>query len=466
MNITTVLIIDDEKNLTRSLSFALKPSNILCLCAHSGSQGIEMAEAEKPDAILLDVKLGDESGLDILPTLKSQLPDTPIIMMSAYGDTRDVVQAIKMGAVDYLTKPFDVDELLLLIRENVARKKLKTEVNYFREKTSFSDGLIGTSPALRQLSDNIERVASSTVKTVLLQGDTGVGKTLVAREIHNKTLGKNAPFVEINCASLPAELIEAELFGAEKGAYTSSTTKRVGLVEVADKGTLFLDEIGELPFQLQSKLLTFLESWSYRPIGATREKSVDVLVIMATNRNLKQLVSQKAFRDDLYFRINTMPIYMPSLADRQEDISLLVDHFVEQYSCREATQPINISPQVTRLFQRYPWPGNIRELKNLIERLTILYSGKTIDVEHLPSELQQEPSPSLQGSEAQTLTIESTSTIESRENIQDTLQSRERELVLQALNDCHWRKGLAAQKLGISRHALKRRIQKLGLESC
>lgn len=456
MHNISVLIVDDEKNLTRSLSFALKQSNILCASAHDGDTAIVLAEEEKPDAILLDVKLGKESGLDILPRLKTLLPDTPIIMMSAYGDTRDVVQAIKMGAVDYLTKPFDMDELLLLINENVARRKLKTELNYFREKTNFSEGLVGKCAALRELSESIERVAASTVKTILLLGETGVGKTLVAKEIHNKTMGKEAPFVEINCASLPAELIEAELFGAEKGAYTSSIAKRVGLVEVADKGTLFLDEIGELPFHLQSKLLTFLESWSYRPIGAAREKSVDVLVVMATNRNLNQLVVDKKFRDDLYFRINTMPIVIPSLAERKEDIGLLVDYFIDVYSRREGTEKIVFSDDVMSLFFEYAWPGNIRELKNLIERLTILYSGRVIVQKNLPIEMTRTFSAAADSM--------NNNHAEAADNINDTLLSSERELVLKALNECHWRKGMAAQQLGISRHALKRRIQKLGLE--
>lgn len=451
MNNITVLIIDDEKNLTRSLTFALKQAGITCFVAHEGSLGINIAELEQPDAILLDIKLGEESGLDILPKFKSLSPETPVIMMSAYGDTKDVVQAIKMGAVDYLTKPFDMDELLLLLEENVARKKLKSEVKYFREKTTFSEGLIGQSVALRELFENIERVTASTIKTVLLLGDTGVGKTLVAREIHNKSMGNNAPFVEINCASLPAELIEAELFGAEKGSYTSSTSKRIGLVEVADQGTLFLDEIGELPFHLQSKLLTFLESWRYRPIGSTREKTVDALVIMATNRNLKQLVKDKKFREDLYFRINTMPIFIPSLRERKDDIGLLLEYFIGIYSRREGVQKIVLNDKAYKIFYDYHWPGNIREIKNLVERLTILYSGKIVEPQYLPVEMLNN--------------LESTvETCTAEETMANTLQNSERELILQALNECHWRKGIAAQKLGISRHALKRRIQKLGLE--
>jgi DNA-binding NtrC family response regulator len=446
MDKTSILIIDDEKNLTRSLTFALSQSNMHCEVAHDGDTGIQLAMLERPDAILLDVRLENESGLDILPQLKSMLPDTPVIMMSAYGDTKDVVQAIKEGAVDYLTKPFDIDELLLLVDANIARKKLTDEVQYLRDKAAFSEGIIGDSPAVRQLSENIECVVASTLKTVLLLGDTGVGKTMVAKEIHAKSFDKSAPFVEINCASLPSELIEAELFGAEKGSYTGATSKRVGLIEVANQGTLFLDEIGELPLHLQAKLLTFLESWIYRPIGASREKTADVLVIMATNRDLNALVQENRFRNDLYFRINTMPITIPALRDRGDDLSILLNYFIDFYSNREASRPIELKGDTLDLLKQYQWPGNIRELKNLVERLTILYSGKTILPEYLPPEILNSPV------HKKSVTIE------------DSLLNNERELILQALNECQWRKGLTAEKLGISRHALKRRIQKLGLE--
>jgi two-component system response regulator AtoC len=322
-------------------------------------------------------------------------------------------------------------------------------VQYLRDKTTFSEGLIGNSVAAKELSENIRRLSNSTIKTILLLGETGVGKTLVAREIHNKTIGKSAPFVEINCASLPSELIEAELFGAEKGAYTGAVAKRVGLIEVADKGTLFLDEIGELPIHLQSKLLTFLESWSYRPLGSPREKIADVLVIMATNRDLKKQVRNNEFRDDLYFRINTMPIHIPSLVERADDIDMLINYFIGFYSRREGSFPIRLDEKIRRILLDYSWPGNIRELKNIIERLTILYSGNIIQLKHLPVEMISD-NPNLKQVAVTT--------------IDDSLLNSERELVLEALNQCHWRKGLAAEKLGISRHALKRRIQKLGLE--
>ncbi len=447
-----VLIIDDEKNLTKSLSFALKQADIGCCIAHNGHDGLSLLNSESPDAVLLDVRLVNESGLDLLPVILDENPDVPVIMMSAYGDTKDVVQAIKEGAVDYLIKPFDVDELLLLLKEHVARKRLRQEVNYFREKNHSDDGLIGASLAMSELRRNIDCVAESNVKTILLLGDTGVGKTLIAKEIHKKTLGKDAPFVEINCAALPADLIEVELFGAEKGAYTGADSKRIGLVEVANNGTLFLDEIGELSLPLQAKLLSLLESWSFRPVGGVREKKADIRVILATNRDLSQAVEEADFRRDLYFRINTMPISIPDLMSRDDDVMLLVHHFIHFYAKREGVNPIVIDKKMMTIFKSYLWPGNVRELRNLIERLTILYSGKLIKAAYLPPEMVVK---------APSIITEHTS---KDATFHDNLLSNERELILNALEECRWRKGLAAQKLGISRHALKRRIQKLELE--
>lgn len=445
MNDITTLIIDDEENLTKSLAFTLKHADIACLRAHTGGAGLKMAEAERPDIVLLDVRLPDISGLDVLDELRSKLPDTPVIMISAHGDTKDAVRAIKTGAADYLTKPFDVDELIMLIREQLSRKHLESEVRYLREKGAVDRNFIGEGSAIKELRERIGRVAKSTVKTILLHGDTGVGKAVVAREIHNQGGGKDLPFVEINCASLPEQLMEAELFGAEKGAYTGAISKRVGLVEIADTGTLFLDEIGELPLNLQAKLLTFMEARTYRAIGSNREKKADVRVIAATNRDLEKGANEGTFRRDLYFRLNVMPIEIPRLSDRGGDIWLLMKHFAETYSCNEGCSPIIFPGYIREIFECYQWPGNVRELKNLVERLTILHPGQTITENQLPQELRGAVNPSIG-------------------TITQDLEAAERELVQKALWECNGKKGIAAEKLGISRHALKRRIQRLGIE--
>jgi two-component system response regulator AtoC len=445
MSTITCLIIEDEVKLAKSLSFALRQAQINCIEAYDGDSGLKMADIERPDIILLDIRLPDASGLDVLKCIKESLPETLIIMMSAYGDAKNIVSAMKMGASDYLTKPFDVDELIHVINETVSLKKLKSEVHYLRKKDSLSQNLIGESLKMNTLSEVVIQIAKSKAKTILLSGETGVGKTIIAREIHNQDGSEDSPFVEINCSSLPEQLIEAELFGVVKGAYTGASNTRAGLVEIAENGTLFLDEIGELPFSLQAKLLTLLESWTYRPIGSPKEKKANVRVIAATNRNLSDCVAQGSFRKDLFFRLMVIPLEIPSLKERDDDVWLLANFFAENLSNREGSQPISFSLDVRKVFKDYHWPGNVRELKNVIERLTIIYPGQLISADMLPLELQDVVSCD-------------------DDTIMDSLADAERNLVLRALLEHDGKKGLAAERLGISRHALKRRIQKLGIK--
>ena len=445
MNNITCLIIEDEVKLANSLAFTLGQAGITCLEAYDGESGFKLAVDERPDIILLDIRLPDCSGLEVLERILEQLSEMPVIVMSAYGDTKDTVAAIKLGAADYLTKPFDVDELILLINETISRKKLKSEVIYLRGKESTLDNVIGESMIMTILSNSILQVATSKAKIILLSGETGVGKTRVAREIHNKNDNRDAPFVEINCSSLPEQLIEAELFGVIKGAYTGASSTRAGLVEIAEGGTLFLDEIAELTLPLQAKLLTLLESWTYRPIGSPREKVANIRVIAATNRDLSLSVDQGFFRRDLFFRLMVIPLEIPPLRERENDAWLLANFFADSLSNREGSNPITFSLDVHNIFNEYHWPGNIRELRNIIERLTILYPGQLISREKLPSDLWQV-------------------TATTEKSIKETLDDAERVLVLRALDDHGGKKGLTADKLGISRHALKRRIKKLGIE--
>ncbi len=444
MNKITALVIDDEQNLTRMLALTLQKSGIDCIEAHEGKEGIVLAEKHLPDIILLDVRLPDISGLDTLAILQQKLPEIPVIIISAHGDTKDAVFAIKNGAVDYLTKPFDIDELLMLIKNTISKRQIQEEVLYLRKKNTLTNTIIGESQAVNELKNSIHQVASSHFKTILLLGDTGVGKSMIARAIHQLSLGDDAPFVDINCASFSEQLMEAELFGAEKGAYTGADKRRTGLVEIAQNGTLFLDEIGELPIALQAKLLTFLESWRYRPLGSPREKQANIHLIAATNQDISEHINSGKFRSDLFFRLNTLPIKIPPLHQREKDAWILANFFAENIATQAGNKPIELSPTLEGIFTRYHWPGNIRELKNHIERLTILYPGKEISESMLPPEmLSQAPQqPNL---------------------IKDSLLDAERKIIQEALWDTGGRKGLAAEKLGISRHALKRKLQKLGL---
>ena len=447
MSNLTVLVIDDEPNLVRSIQFSLNDQNIDFLAAYSGKEGIQEFSTLAPDVVLLDLGLPDMSGLEVLTQLKALSSNTPVIMISAHGDTRTAVKAVKEGALDYITKPFDIDELELLIRRCGKQHRLSKELRFLRSKQIHTQRIIGNSHSTQQLRAMIEQVGSSAARTILISGQSGTGKALIARSLHDVRFD-DAPFIEINCAALPEQLIEAELFGAERGAYTGSVQKRDGLISLADNATLFLDEIGEMPLAIQTKLLTFLENRIYRSIGGGKEREANVVVIAATNKDLKEAVDAGTFRADLYYRLNVVPINAPALSERTEDISLLVSFFSELFAKQEGCKPPMWSDEVIFQLQNYSWPGNIRELKNLVERITILYPGQAAGTKHLPNEYCQDT--------AQSKIDDS--------NYNSSVEKKERELILNALSKSGGRKGLAAEQLGISRHALKRRIQRLHID--
>ncbi|GBO85555.1 sigma-54-dependent Fis family transcriptional regulator [Marinobacter adhaerens] len=453
----TVLIIDDEKNLVSSLMFSLEEEEMTVFAAYDGKSGLAEIEKQTPDVVLLDLKLPDQSGFEVLDQVQA-LPAPPVtIMISAHGDTRAAVEAVKKGAQDYITKPFDLDELILLIQRNHKHRQLTEEVAYRRERESEVHGLVGHSLAMQKLLDQVERIGKSSARTILLQGPSGSGKTLIAKALH-ATKDKAAPFVSVNCASLPENLLEAELFGAEKGAYTGADKRRTGLVELANGGTLFLDEIGELPLTLQAKLLTFLETHRFRAVGGQKEIDADLRVIAASNRDLQTEAQAGTFREDLFYRLNVMPLTIPSLAERKEDIPVLTSNFVTELAAQEGCKPIRLTPETLTRLCNYDWPGNIRELRNTIERLTILHAGESISVDRLPPEIigssDQMPLP---------VTEKDSASNESHGSLTSEIAKREAQCILDALAQSNGRKGEAANSLGISRHALKRRMQKLGL---
>lgn len=439
-----VLIIDDEIKLTQSLAFTLKQAGMECIQAHNGTDGCNIAQRDKPDIILLDIRMPGLGGLEALERLNAETPEIPVLMMSAFDDTKDAVEAIKMGAVDYLSKPFDVDELIHLIQETSSRRQLESEVRYLRDRYTHDSAFIGNSPLIKAMRDQIERIANSQVSTLLLSGETGVGKAVVAKQLHIKGSGEDTPFVEINCAALPETQIEAELFGAEKGSLPGLVSRRRGLVEIANGGTLFLDEISEMPLTVQAKLLRFIETRSYRPVGIAREHKSDVRVIAATNKSLEQAVENETFRQDLFFRLNVIPMDIPPLRERDKDIEILSDYFAMQFAEETASSPIGISKAALAYFTSYPWPGNVRELKNLIERLTILHAGQIIGTDQLPPEIKN---------------IEPRGPV----SIEESMHSVERTMIQDALLKSGGKKGVTAERLGISRHALKRKMQKLDL---
>jgi DNA-binding NtrC family response regulator len=441
-----ILIIDDETSLANSLGFALRAEGYAVTSASTGEAGLAAAQASAPSLVLLDLRLPDGSGLDFLDRLRSALPDTPVVMISAHGDTRAAVQAVKRGAFDYLTKPFDLDDLLVTLRAATERQRMAQEIARYREAELARGEMVGESPPFEALLESVRRIGASSASRVLLLGESGTGKALVARAIHAHGARARGPFVEVNCASLPEHLIEAELFGAEKGSYTGADQKRVGLATLADGGTLFLDEVGELPLPLQAKLLHFLEDGSYRPIGSARSLTADARVIAATNRDLAAEVRAGAFREDLFYRLNVVQLRMPALRERGGDVLLLARHFAARYGRDERCAPVQFTPEAEAVLLAHRWPGNVRELRNLVERLTILGPGRSIGPDDLPPEMRA-PTP--------------TAATEGR-SIGDELAETEKRLLEKALREAGGHRGRAAEILGISRHALKRRIQRLG----
>lgn len=443
MSETHVLIVDDEAALVRSLSYALSGEGMVPRAVYSGEAALELLADSKVevDIVLLDLGLPGIDGIATLEGLRKLRPDLPVIMISAHGDTRAAVQAVKGGATDYLTKPFELDDLLATI--GTALERPAAVINCTAEQGA----LLGQSLVMANLNAALQRIARSSATRILLLGESGTGKTLVAQALHANSSRAGQAFIEVNCAALPEQLIEAELFGSEKGSYTGAHQKRIGLVTQAHQGTLFLDEIGELPLALQAKLLHFLENGSYRAVGAGQASSADVRVVAATNRDLAEDVRQGRFREDLFYRLNVITLDIPALRERGDDILLLARHFAAHQGREEKVAPIAFAEDSAAALVRHRWPGNVRELKNLIERLTILLPGQTIGSAQLPAHLQSaEPAPA------------------SLAALDHQLERAERELVSDALSRSAGHKGLAADLLGISRHALKRRLQRLGIE--
>lgn len=451
-----ILIVDDEESFVRSLSFALRTEGMDVTGVHSGEDAFLEVRKNQFDIILLDLRLPGADGMEVLNSIRNLDIDIPAIMISAHGDTRAAVRAVKLGAADYLSKPFELDELIHTINTVLDQNQTALELEYHRKRDVPANGLIGDCTVMSNLRTTIERVAKSSASRILLLGESGTGKALVARAIHGESPRSSRAFIEVNCAALPEQLIESELFGAEKGSYTGAHQKRTGLVKLADGGSLFLDEIGELPLALQAKFLHFLENGAYRPVGSEHSASADVRVIAATNRDLAEEVRLGNFREDLFYRLNVITIDIPALRERGDDIIKLVEHFADKQAKAEGCQPIKFALETVDILLAHRWRGNVRELKNLIERLTILYPAKMIYPELLPAEFHEDE---LDGEREPHQPASSNAP-----QLQDRLDTTERNLVRDALDQANGHKGRAAEILGISRHALKRRLQRLGLQ--
>ncbi len=385
-----ILIVDDEAFIRENLERILSEDGYRPFSTASGEEAVRQVSEEEVDLVLLDLNLGAKSGLDVLAALKEVDPDVLVIIITGYGTVESAVEALKMGAYDYIKKPFKADAIRLIVRLALETQSLRREVRHLRREGKGlleSVDMVGSSPALMQVYHQVREVAKHETATVLITGESGTGKELVARAIHDLSPRKGRPFVEINCGSLPFNLLESELFGHERGAFTDAKSRKIGLFEEASGGTVFLDEIGEMEMGLQVKLLRVLEDRKIRRLGGARNIDIDVRVVSATNCNLKAAIEAKDFREDLYYRLNVFPIQLPPLRERREDIPPLLDFFIQRFS-REFNKRIReVSRVALDLLIRYHWPGNVRELRNVVERICIMHNVEVIKADCLPKEI-------------------------------------------------------------------------------
>jgi two-component system response regulator AtoC len=444
-----VLVVDDEENIRLVLKTLLKRHGYDVEVADSGEAALSLVDSFGPDVILTDVRMPKMNGLDLLATLKAKQNAATVIVMSAYGSVDLALEAMKAGAYDYVGKPFKPDEIVLALRKAEERESLRRENRALKEqiqKDSQFESILAKSAAMADIFRTITKIADFKT-TVLIQGESGVGKELVARAVHSRSTRKNHPFVPINCGAIPENLLESELFGHKKGAFTDAHSDRRGLFEEADGGTLFLDEIGELPLNLQVKLLRALQEESIRRLGDSKDVKVDVRIITATHRDLTAEAKAGRFREDLFYRINVLPITIPPLRARREDINLLIDHFLSRNNSRLGTQIRGLTPDSRKLLLEYAWPGNVRELENTIERAMVLCDGDVIDAHDLPERLRE----ALDPVQVQLATGEL--------SVKKTTAAIEEILIRRALQKTRGNRTRAAELLEISHRALLYKIK-------
>lgn len=448
-----ILVVDDEHLIRWSLEQNLKKQGHEVLIAADGIEALRLAIEEQPDIMLLDIQLPGMNGLDVLKEIKAQELDIMVVMITANTEIETAITAMKLGACDYLCKPFNMDELSIVIRKLLETSELKQEIVRLRLETKKDEQvkIVGESPQTKALMELLGRVAQSPTSTVLIQGESGTGKELVAKWLHQHSPRSNKSFIAINCAAMPATLLESELFGHEKGAFTDARVTKKGLFELADGGTVFLDEIGDMEIGMQAKLLRFLEERSFRRVGGSHQFMVDVQIISATNRHLYQAVEDKSFRNDLYYRLQVIPVNLAPLRERREDILPLANHYIELLSRRFNKNVVKISAMAERMLQEYSWPGNVRELRNVIERAIILGSDDTLLLEHLPLEM-------LASRRAESVPVTAPALPPEGVNLEDV----ERELIRQALESTNWNQSKAARKLNLGVDALRYRMKKYG----
>lgn len=451
-----ILVVDDEHLIRWTLEQHLKKEGYEVVTAESGEKALELLPDILPHLVLLDNQLPGMMGIDVLGKIKEADKDIIVIMITAHGLLETAVKAMKLGAFDYISKPFNLDEITLTIKKALETKSLREEVRILKEqqKSSFKAyNIIGKSAAIQGVLDMIRKIAQSDATTVLIQGESGTGKELVARAVHMGSSRADKPFMAINCAALPETLLESELLGHEKGAFTDAKVQKKGLLELADGGSVFLDEVGDMAYSMQAKLLRVLEDRTFKRVGGSKDISVDVRIISATNQDVKRLMDDGRFRKDLYYRLQVVPIYLPPLRERKEDILPLAKHFIETFNTEFHKNVKEISEKAREFLVQYEWPGNVRELKNVIERAMILESEDILLLEHLPIELVSSSITAPKSDSAgMNIPMDGMS-----------LERVEEELVKQALAVAGGNQSKAADLLGVQRDAFRRRMKKFGL---
>ncbi len=452
----TILIVEDKESMAQMLKETMETEGYRPIIAKDGLEGIKKIKEHKIDVVLTDLKLPRRDGMEVLRVAKEDNPLMPVIVMTAYGSVDTAVKAIKEGAFDFITKPFDTDHLLHLIRRAVENQRLMAENILLKEEFSSMIGMptiIGRSEGIQEVARKIQKVAPART-TVLLLGESGTGKELFARAIHCLSPRKDYPFVPINCAAIPKELLESELFGHEKGAFTGAEARKPGKFDLADKGTIFLDEIGEMDLSLQAKIMRVIQEGEIERVGGLKTIPVDVRVIAATNKDIEKAVSDGTFREDLYYRLSVFPIMIPSLRERVEDIPLLVDFFVRKYCSEMKTGVKEVSKEVLDMLIGHPWKGNVRELENTIERAIILCDGSTITSEHISL------SPAAVRPGIHSLPMDGTL----EDAAKEALRMAETQRIRKALQETRGNKSRAAELLSVSYKTLLTKIKEYGIE--
>jgi DNA-binding NtrC family response regulator len=452
----SILVVDDEAAIRENLELLLSEAHYKVAVAENGTEGLKKVESELFDLVLLDVMMPDKNGLEVLREIHQSSPETAVIMITAFGTIENAVSAIKAGATDYITKPWDNEKLLLDIRNGIQQRRLQMEnrelKRALKQRYGFSN-IIGKSEKMLKIFDLVSQVAQSR-STVLIQGESGTGKELIAKAIHANSNRAEKAFVTVNSGSLPADLLESTLFGHVKGAFTSAVSSKKGLFEVADQGSIFFDEIGTISLETQAKLLRVIQEKEFMRLGGIETIKVDARIIAATNVDLKKLVDQGKFRDDLYYRLNVISVQLPPLRERKEDVPLLVDHFVRKFSEENNKIPCRVSPEILKLLVDYNWPGNVRELENVVERAVVLAPTSEISGELIPENIAA-PTSKIRVDEL---------AISNGQTLFEIMDTFERKVIIQMLENVNWSQTEAADKFGVPLSTLNSKVKRLGID--